>query len=72
MILKSEGSWLLGLHEFRFVKYKPKLLMSRVSGKYSEDMNKLSDQQVYDHIVEVLKKFFGKYYNAGKPTAVIR
>ena len=46
--------------------------MSRVSGKYSEDMNKLSDQQVYNHVVEVLQKFFEKDYNVVKPTAVIR
>ena len=46
--------------------------MSRVSGKYSEDMNKLSDQQVYNHIVEVLQKFFGKDYKVIKPTAMIR
>ena len=46
--------------------------MSRVSGKYSQNMNKLSDEQIFNHIVEVFEKFFGKDYNVVKPTAVIR
>ena len=46
--------------------------MSRVSGKYSQDMNKLSDQQVLKHIVEVLHKFLGKDHNVLEPTQIIR
>ena len=46
--------------------------MSWVSGKYSEDMNKLSDQQVLDHIIKVLRKFLGKDYNIVEPFQVIR
>ena len=46
--------------------------MSRVSEKYSQDMNKLSDQQVLDHIVEVFQKFFGKDYDIVEPIEIIR
>ena len=46
--------------------------MTRVSGKYSQNMNKLSDQQVLDHIIEVLRKFFGKEFNVVEPIQVIR
>ena len=46
--------------------------MSRVPAKYSQDMDKLSDQQVFKHISEVIRKFFGRDYDIVKPTEMIR
>ena len=46
--------------------------MSRVSGKYSQNMNHLSDEQILNHIIIVLQKFFGKDYNIVEPIQVIR
>ena len=46
--------------------------MTRVSGKYSQNMNKLSDEQVSDHIIKVLRKFLGKKFNVVEPIQVIR
>ena len=43
-----------------------------MSGKYSQDIDKLSDQQVLDHVTEALQKFFGKDYDVVKPTEIIR
>ena len=46
--------------------------MTEVAGKYSQDMSKLSNQQVLNHIIEVLQKMLGKDYNIVEPIQIIR
>ncbi|XP_033231693.1 spermine oxidase-like [Belonocnema kinseyi] len=68
----SEKRWLLGLVGFYFVEHKPRLLSGWISGKYSREMEKLSEQQVFNHSVEVLQRFIGKSYNLTMPTGMLR
>ncbi|XP_043470349.1 spermine oxidase-like isoform X2 [Leptopilina heterotoma] len=67
-----EKNWLLGLIGFETVEHKPKLLEGWVSGKYSREMEKLTEEQVKNHCIEVIERFLGKTYNVTKPTEIIR
>ncbi|XP_051157744.1 spermine oxidase-like [Leptopilina boulardi] len=68
----NERSWLQGLVGFYPVEHKPKLLSGWVTGKHSRDVEKLTDEQVKNHCIEVLQRFFGKTYNVTKPTGMMR
>ncbi|XP_033209527.1 spermine oxidase-like [Belonocnema kinseyi] len=67
-----EKSWLLGLLGFYFVEHKPRLLCGWVSGKHARDMEKLTEQQVFNHTVEALQRFVGEYYNVTMPNGMTR
>ncbi|XP_051157743.1 spermine oxidase-like [Leptopilina boulardi] len=68
----DEKKWLQGLVGVYAVEHKPNLLDAWVAGKYSRDMEKLTDEQVKNHVVEVLQKFFGKTHNMTEPTEMMR
>ncbi|XP_051157870.1 uncharacterized protein LOC127279516 [Leptopilina boulardi] len=67
-----EKNWLLGFIGINAVENKPNFLQAWVSGKYSRDMEKLTDEQVKNHVVEVLQRFFGKTHNMTEPTEMMR
>lgn len=54
------------------VEYKPNLLELWVSGKHAKQMETLSEEKVFNHSVENVKRFFGKTYNVTTPLAIIR
>ncbi|XP_051157742.1 spermine oxidase-like [Leptopilina boulardi] len=68
----SEKNWLQGLVGVYAVEHQPNLLEAWVSGKHSRDMEKLTDEQVKNQVVEVLQRFFGKTHNMTEPTEMMR
>ncbi|XP_051157740.1 spermine oxidase-like [Leptopilina boulardi] len=64
--------WLLGLVGFDLVEHKPKLLEGWLAGNYTREMEKLSDEEILNHCIEVLQRFLGKTYNITTPSGMIR
>ncbi|XP_043470350.1 protein anon-37Cs-like [Leptopilina heterotoma] len=67
-----ERNWMLGLVGFFFVEHKPRLLYAWISGNYSREMEKLSEQKVFNQTVELLHRFVGKHREVPTPTGMIR
>ncbi|XP_051157745.1 spermine oxidase-like [Leptopilina boulardi] len=67
-----ERKWLLGIVGFFFIEHKPRLLFAWISGNYSREMEKLSEQQVFNQTVDILHRFVGKHRQVPTPTGMIR
>ncbi|XP_051172008.1 spermine oxidase-like [Leptopilina boulardi] len=68
----DKKNWLQGLIGFYTFSSKPNILAGLVTGKYSRDMEKLTDEEVKTHCLEILQKFLGKTYNVTCPTSIIK
>ncbi|XP_043478885.1 spermine oxidase-like isoform X2 [Leptopilina heterotoma] len=68
---EPEKKWLLGLNRFSFVDHRPGLLYGWLSGNYSQEMELIPKEKVFNHIIEALQRFMGKHYNITKPTGMI-
>ncbi|XP_043470346.1 lysine-specific histone demethylase 1A-like [Leptopilina heterotoma] len=69
----DDKKWIKGLAGIFAVEHKPNLLEGWVSGeKNTEDMEKLSDDQVKSQVVEIIKRFFGKTNTVTDPTGMKR
>lgn len=51
----------------------PNILEAWMSGvKYTEEMEKLTDDEVKSHVVEIIKRFFGKTHTVTNPTGILK
>ncbi|XP_043475848.1 peroxisomal N(1)-acetyl-spermine/spermidine oxidase-like [Leptopilina heterotoma] len=69
----NKKNWLRGLAGFTSSPYMPNILEAWISGvKNTEDMEKLSDDEVKSHVVEIMNRFFGKTHTVTNPTGILR